>query len=263
MPYLEVMDTRIYYEVEGEGVPMLLVHGAAQCTLSWRFITPFLTGRFRTIAIDLPGHGKSDRAPGGVIKTAQEYAAYINAIVDALHVGEVVMVGHSMSGGNILQAGINRPDQVLAVIPLDGAGSTLKKAVSYSQDLMELITVNPYDYWETNFMALCSPATLPDRRQLIALEALRSSADVILGDLAAYTSLDIIDSLRRADFPILLITGADDWSCTPENVVNTFELLEGPKAMEVLDGVGHFPHMEAPEAVAGAIKKLMNEVVGL
>ncbi|MBI4774996.1 MAG: alpha/beta hydrolase [Deltaproteobacteria bacterium] len=263
MPYCEVMDTRIYYEVEGEGTTMLLVHGAAQDTMSWRFAVPFLSKKFRTVAVDLPGHGKSERSPRGVVKRTEDYAAYLNAIIDKLGLGKVVLMGHSMSGGGVLMTGLNRPDQVLAAVPLDGAGMTLRTAVSYSDDLMNLITINTYDYWETNFIALCGPKTSTERKRLIGLEALRSSAEVILGDLSAYTSFDIRDRIEEIEFPVVLITGGEDWSCKPENVAATEKRLKCPKAMEVLDGVGHFPHMEAPERVSEAAIRLLNKVAGI
>jgi pimeloyl-ACP methyl ester carboxylesterase len=237
---------------------MVLVHGAAQDTLSWRFTVPYLSRGFRTIAIDLPGHGKSDRAPQGVVNRIEDYAPFINEFIDEMGLAQVVLVGHSMSGGNVLQASLNRPDQIKAAVPLDGAGMTLKEAVSYSDELLELITVNPYDYWETNFQALCSPRTPDDRKRLIALEAKRIPAEIILGDLAAYTSFDIRDKVKQIKVPVLLITGGDDWSCTPENVRHTENMLECRKALEILPGVGHFPHMEAPELFSETLIRLLS-----
>lgn len=260
MPYCTVLDTRIYYEEEGQGDPMVLVHGAAQDTLSWRFAVPYLSRHYRTIAIDLPGHGKSDRAPQGIINRIEDYALFINNFIDVTGLGQVVLVGHSMSGGNVLQASLNRPDQIKVAVPLDGAGMTLKEAVSYSNELLELITVNPYDYWETNFQALCSPGTPEERKRLIALEAKRIPAEIILGDLDAYTSFDIRDKVKQITVPVILITGGDDWSCTPDNVRNTERTLQCPKVLEILPGVGHFPHMEAPELFSETLLRRLSEM---
>ncbi|MCB2188275.1 MAG: alpha/beta hydrolase [Deltaproteobacteria bacterium] len=257
MPYCNLLDTRFYFEDEGQGPAMVLVHGAAQDTLSWRFTAPHLAGAFRTFAVDLPGHGKSDRAPQGVIRRTQDYAAYINAFIAYLDLGPVILVGHSMSGGNILQASLDQPGQVALAVPLDGAGMTLKQAVSYSDELMELITVNTYDYWETNFQALCAPQTPPERKKLIAVEAKRTPAEIILGDLTTYTSFDISRRVGEIAVPVGLVTGEEDWSCTVDNVRRTYGELKCPKALEVLPGVGHFPHMEAPEAFAAAVKRLV------
>ena len=262
MPYSNVLNMRIYYEMEGDGPPMVVVHGAAQDTMSWRFAMPYLSKKFTTIAVDLPGHGKSDRHPQGVVKRTEDYAACLNALIDELNLGKVILAGHSMSGGGVLLTGLNRPDQISAVVPVDGAGMTLRKAVSYSDELMDLISVNPHDYWETNFMALCGVNTSPKRKELIAMEALRTTAEVILGDLTAYTSFDIRERIEEIHFPTVLVTGSDDWSCTPENVKNTERLLKCPKAIEVLDGVGHFPHMEAPELFAETVIRLLGEVAG-
>lgn len=135
-----------------------------------------------------------------------------------------------MSGGNVLHASLNRPEQIKVAVPVDGAGMTLKEAVSYSDELLELITINPYDYWETNFQALCSPGTPDERKQLIALEAKRIPAEIILGDLDAYTSFDVRDKVKQITVPVILITGGDDCSCTPDNVRNTERTLECPRS---------------------------------
>jgi len=261
MPYCQVQGIRVYYEEEGQGRPMVLVHGAAQDTLSWRFAVPYLSKKFRTIAVDLPGHGKSLRSHKGIINRTEDYAFFLNQFIDTLGLGKVILVGHSMAGGCALLTGLNRPDQIIAVVPVDGAGTTLRKAVSYSDELFDLITVNLPDYWETNFRALCGRNTPAEQKELIALEALRCSSDVIYGDLTAYTSLDISGRIKEISFPVILVTGEDDWSCTPENVRNTESLLQCPKAMEILKGVGHFPHMEAPELFSNSLLKLVSEVV--
>lgn len=261
MPYCQVQGIRVYYEEEGKGEPMVLVHGAAQDTLSWRFTIPFLSKSFKTIAVDMPGHGKSLRSPKGIIKRTEDYALFLNQFIDTLGLGKVILAGHSMAGGCSILAGLNRPDQILAVVPVNGAGMTLKKAVSYTDDLLDLITVNPYDYWETNFMALCGENTSEEMKKIISIEALRIPAEIIYGDLQAYTSFDVRERLTEINFPVLFIVGEDDWSCTPQTVKTTADLLQCPKAYGLLRGVGHFPHMEAPEMFADKLLSSYREIV--
>ena len=257
MPYCSVIDTRIYYETEGTGDPMVLIHGAGQDTLSWRFAVPYLSKHYKTIAIDLPGHGKSVIAPQGPITCIEDYARFLNAFVDEMKLAPATLVGHSMSGNTVLQASLNRPDQIKAAVPLDGAGMTLMEAVSYSDEILELVTVNTVDYWETNFQALCSPQTDEGRKKLIAAETKRVPAEVILGDLQAYTSFDISEKVGKITVPVALITGEEDWSCKAENVRTTEKMLTCPKVLAVLSGVGHFPHMEAPEMFSGTVFRLL------
>jgi pimeloyl-ACP methyl ester carboxylesterase len=260
MPYCMVDDTKIYYEEEGQGETMLLVHGAAQDTLSWRFVVPFLSKKYRTVAVDLPGHGKSMRRGDGPVKSLEEYALFLNAFIDALKLGKVIIVGHSMGGGLSLQAGLNRPDQIRVVVPLDGAGTTRKDAVGYTDDILDLITVNPRDFWETLFISLCGQETSAERKRLIAIECMRLPTDVMLGDLRAFTSFDIRDKLKEIAFPVIFITGEDDYAVTPEMVKLSRSMVQSPTAMQVIGGVGHFPHMEAPEKVADALFRLLTTV---
>ena len=100
MPYINVDGTRMYYE-EGLGVgqPLLLIHGAAQDTLSWRFNMAFLSKWFRVYSLDLPGHGKSQLAPEGPLDDLETFAVYAEEFMEVLGHSTFAVMGHSMAGG--------------------------------------------------------------------------------------------------------------------------------------------------------------------
>ena len=261
MSYCVVNNTKIYYEEEGQGETMLLVHGASQDTSSWRYAVPYLSKEFKTVAIDLPGHGKSLRCNGELTKSVEEYAAFLNEFIDVLNLGKVLFMGHSMAGGISLQVGLNRPDQLKAAIALNGAGTTSMETVSYNDDILDLVTVNPSDFNETNFISLCGRETSAERKRIIGMEGKRNPADVIVNDLRAFISFDIRPRLKDVAFPVIFITGEDDYAVTVETVRRTKSMLRSSTALEVLKGVGHFPHMEAPEKVAEAFLRLLPSVL--
>jgi pimeloyl-ACP methyl ester carboxylesterase len=87
--------TRLAYDVEGAGVPVVFLHGLTFDRRSWRPIVERLDGSVQSIAIDLPGHGQSRGAPAPL----DEVAAQVRELLAALDVRSPIVVGHSMSGG--------------------------------------------------------------------------------------------------------------------------------------------------------------------
>jgi haloalkane dehalogenase len=90
--YIEVMGSRMAYVDEGEGDPILFLHGNPTSSYLWRNIMPHVEGQGRIIAPDLIGMGKSDKPEIGY--TYAEQYAYLNAFIEALDLQNVTLVVH-------------------------------------------------------------------------------------------------------------------------------------------------------------------------
>jgi pyruvate dehydrogenase E2 component (dihydrolipoamide acetyltransferase) len=102
MPYVAVDDVRLYFEeVPNDAPALLLIHGAAQDTLSWRFNLEALGRRFHVYAVDLPGHGKSQLASKGCIDNLETYAGYAERFMACAKHARYSVMGHSMAGGSV------------------------------------------------------------------------------------------------------------------------------------------------------------------
>lgn len=89
-------DTPIYYEEQGKGPPLLLIHGFLESSTMWRPFLPGLTKHKTVITLDLPGHGQS----GWISKvhTMELMADVVNELLNHLNIGNLSIVGHSMGG---------------------------------------------------------------------------------------------------------------------------------------------------------------------
>jgi pimeloyl-ACP methyl ester carboxylesterase len=100
MPYANNNGVRIYYEVEGQGPPLVLVHGFSGSGESWRErgYTELLANDYRLILVDVRGHGLSDKPRD---RDAYAYPALISdlvAVLDDLHIERAIYLGYSMGG---------------------------------------------------------------------------------------------------------------------------------------------------------------------
>lgn len=90
--YIEVLGSRMHYIDEGEGDPILFIHGNPTSSYLWRNIIPFVTDGYRAIAVDLIGMGRSDQPD--IDYTYQDHARYVNAFIEALELTDLTLVIH-------------------------------------------------------------------------------------------------------------------------------------------------------------------------
>src|SRR3712207_4870218 len=100
MPYVNNDDTRIYYEVEGAGPPLVLLHGLSDSLASWRdygFVAG-LASDYRLILIDARGHGRSDKPHDPNAYGHAQRAADVAAVLDDLAIDRAHFLGYSLGG---------------------------------------------------------------------------------------------------------------------------------------------------------------------
>ncbi len=246
MAFCHISGARIYFETAGAGSPIVLIHGAGQDTTSWRYNIPCFAGSNTVVALDLPGHGKSD-VPLPPIDSTAEYARIVWDVIEELHLEKPVLMGHSMGSGICLSVALEHGSELGGVVGVDGAdkvvgvfGEEIHRA--YRSASLEL----QLEMSMESFRSLCSKATPKERVEEIAHDLLRIYPPVTAADTQAFNSFDISERLGEIETPVLLISGSDDFLVTPEMVRETAERIEGSRVV-VLEGVGHFPHTEAPD----------------
>jgi pimeloyl-ACP methyl ester carboxylesterase len=114
MPTLQLHDIRLYYEVAGQGDPVVFIHGLGSSARDWEYQVPFFAPRYRVVVFDVRGHGRSDKPPGpySVPLFAQDAAALIRA----LEAAPAHVVGISMGGMIALQLAVDEPALVRSLV---------------------------------------------------------------------------------------------------------------------------------------------------
>src|SRR3984957_12686217 len=125
LTYLELHGDRIAYRDSGQGPPLLLIHGMAGSSATWRAIIPQLSTKYRVIAPDLLGHGMSAKPRGDYSLGA--FAVFLRDLLDELGVHQATVVGQSLGGGIGMQFAYQHRDycERLALIGSGGLGPDL------------------------------------------------------------------------------------------------------------------------------------------
>ncbi len=122
MPTKRVGDINLYYEMAGEGPPLVFVHGLGSSSRDWAFQVDCFAAEYRVITVDVRGHGKSDKPPGPY--SVPMFAADIAGLLKALQIPAVHVVGLSMGGMIAFQLAVDTP-QLLKSMTIVNIGPQL------------------------------------------------------------------------------------------------------------------------------------------
>ena len=121
LKYMELHGDRVAYQDVGSGnEALLLIHGMAGSSETWRAVIPQLSRKYRVIAPDLLGHGRSDKPSGDYSLGA--FAVWLRDLLDEVGVSRATVVGQSLGGGVAMQFVYQHPDYCQRLILISSGG---------------------------------------------------------------------------------------------------------------------------------------------
>ncbi len=235
---------KVHYKSIGEGTQALVfVHGWTCDMTAWRYQVPVFAGKIRTILIDLPGHGQSDKPP--IDYTMDIFAKAIDAVLKDAGVRKAVLVGHSMGTPVIRQYYRLFPKKTLGLVAVDGS---LRQMISDPNQVQQFVgRFEGPDYKENiekMFDSLFAPQAPADLRESVKAVSVATPQNVLVSAMKG-----MMDPGIWKDDPIavpLMVINAKNPMWTEDYQAYVRKL--SPKTrLETMEGVGHFLMMEKPE----------------
>ena len=128
MPTAYVNGIEMHYREAGEGFPVVLVHGFTGNARNWALTVPALRERFRTVSVDLRGHGLSAKPTEEEDYSADLMASDVHVLLGQLGISECYLMGHSM-GGMVAQTFILAHPEIVRALVLVDTAAELPKTV--------------------------------------------------------------------------------------------------------------------------------------
>jgi sigma-B regulation protein RsbQ len=256
--------------VAGTGsATMVFAHGFGCDQTMWRFLGPAYEERFRTIAFDLVGSGGSDLSAYDRDKygSLHGYADDLLEIIDECATGPVVFVGHSVSTMIGLLATIKAPQRFAAQVMVgpspcyindgDYVGGFSREDID---ELLETMDANFLGWSSSMAPAIMGVPDRPDLREELTNSFCRNDP-VIARHFARVTFL----SDHRADVPLstvpALVLQCSDDLVAPRAVGDWLHRHLPNNVLQVIDNVGHCPHMSAPTESSRAIDAFLAQTL--
>jgi pimeloyl-ACP methyl ester carboxylesterase len=122
MTTLQTRAGRVAYRESGSGPTVLLLHATLHDRHDFDPIIDTLAKRYRTIAVDWPGHGDSDPVDATIEPSAPLFADVLEDVVDGLGLSRTVLIGNSVGGFAAARLAINRPESVAGLVLVNAGG---------------------------------------------------------------------------------------------------------------------------------------------
>ncbi len=258
--HLEHAGGRIAYDDRGAGPLVVLLPGLGDVRAEYRFLAPKLAAAgFRVVAMDLRGHGQS--STGWDDHRASALGADALALVSALDAGPATLVGTSMGAAAVAWAAAESPRQVCGVVAIGpfvrDVPPSSRLAGWLQSAIIRLAFNGPWSVWAWGkfYGSLYGKKPADFDAYVAALKANLSEPgrmDAVRAMMAA-SKAEVEARLGEVNAPALVVMGtADpDFSDPKAEAGTVARLLRGQTVM--VEGAGHYPHVEQPDLVAGEI----------
>jgi pimeloyl-ACP methyl ester carboxylesterase len=262
-----VRGARVRYFLGGRGPSVVLVHGLGGAASNWIELAPALTGSYRVLALDLPGHGGSSPLP--VAPSLTPFADVVAAVAEREGLLPVAVAGHSLGGLVALRLALRRPDAVRALLLVSGAGiSSGTRAREAAVTALVLARparlVAPFRrlvariewlrYPVFGFFLVSDPASLPAAAVEGFLGGPALHTDVLSAGRALVADDPRVD-LDRVRCPCLVLAGARDRMVPVADAIEYARRLHAP--LRIVPDCGHLVIGERPDACLEAIAELL------
>jgi pimeloyl-ACP methyl ester carboxylesterase len=246
--YAKLDTTKIHYVSEGKGKDaIVLVHGWTCNLTNWRDQIPELSKRARVLALDLPGHGLSDKPQ--VKYDMDLFAAAIDAVMKDAGVERAVLVGHSMGTPVVRQFYRKYPQKTLAIVIVDGG---LRPFGTKEQREQFMAPLRGPKYQEAGVQMFSNMATTlsdPDKER-IKSSFLATPQHVIVSAMDAMADESLYGT-DKINVPVLAILAKSPfWAADTEQFLRS---LAPDLEYQMWDGVSHFLFMDKPKEFNGAV----------
>jgi pimeloyl-ACP methyl ester carboxylesterase len=244
--FTEVEGARVQFRLRGTGEPLVMLHGWGQSSLSFMAAGSALEQRFRLLTPDLPGFGFSEPPPAAWGST--EYARVVASLVKSAGFGTTNVLGHSFGGKVALALATAYPELVRRLVIV------ASPIVRLPLEGVERRGSNGYR-WVRRVAGI---APLPLRERVLEWGRNRyGSADYRAAGALRPTLVRVVNedwrpALAAVQAPVLLLWGSADQDVPLRVAEEAKEAL--PRAeLRVMEGAGHFPFLDQPEAFVEAV----------
>ena len=256
---------RWHVQRAGQGPCLLLLHGTAASTHTWRDLMPLLAGDYDVIAVDLPGHGFTSLRPDGAM-TLDALAESIGDLLDVLGVTPTFVAGHSAGAAIGLRMSLDGRIEPRAVVGLNAAllpfGGMLRAVFSpmaaffsTTRLMPRLVARRAHDAKAVRRILVGTGSVIDDRGVSLYQRLLEREGHVaaVLSMMASWDLEPLLHDLPQLEAELYLVSGGRDKAVSPKEAERIAERLPDTRVL-CLDDCGHLAHEEAPERVAGLIR---------
>lgn len=262
MPLVRTNDIESYYEIHGEGQPLVFIHGAGGSHDNWHPQVDHFSKRYRVITYDIRGHGKS----GGSDRkySCGLFADDLYALLTTLEIQQPIIGGLSLGGMTAQEYAVKYQQRLAGLILADTAVAT---ALTWSDKIQKwafpvslvkwyIRRKDPEDYarWSFKYFDMRD-----DVREYLIQEQLKMDQTEFLKLMDAIYDFKLLD-LARIRVPTLVILGENERKAVFPHADKMLELISDSKKV-IIPNAGHASNLENPDEFNRALEDFLEHVL--
>lgn len=261
--FINFRGKKVHYNDEGRGPAVVLLHGFLGSLQIWDEFSGELSGRFRVIRCDLPGHGKTEAM--GLDHSMSLMAEMVKAVLDHLEVKHCIMIGHSM-GGYVTLEFAKQYESMLRGIGLfhSHASPDTEEARENRDRTINIVRLNRSGFIKQFIPDLFAEENIHRYSSKIAELQFLADKTPAEGIIAALEGMKMrtgnIEFLMKTKLPVLFIAGKEDPRIPLQNIMSQAVLPDHAETL-ILGDVGHMGFIEAREKTLGKVRSFLERIL--
>jgi 3-oxoadipate enol-lactonase len=257
-----VGDIKMYYQVHGQGEPLLMIMGLGGHSLDWGWTLPQrFSEHYKVILFDNRGAGRSDQlGPYHISQMARDTVG----LMDALAIDRAHIFGGSMGGMIALQIALDHPERVNKLV-LGATSAGGRSRVFPPPEIMKYfyprqdLSAHDYLLWTG---VVCYPQEFIDSHPDIVEQKIQANLTfpgtlaAYMGQLESFMAFDVDRRLNTIHAPTMVIIGNRDILTPPPNSFRIAKAIPGAQLREI-DGAGHIFWISHPEETANIVTQFL------
>ena len=249
--FIDIEDIKLCYEVQGEGEPVLILHGWGCSKDTVQSITEHIAKTHRAYALDMPGFGETP--PPNEVFGIEQYTQVVEKFCRKLNIENPILIGHSFGGRiSILFSSRNQTSKVMLV---DAAGIVPKRTLKYH------IKVRSYKIYKKLLPLFVgkqeAERRIEERRNSSGSADYRAAQGIMRAVFVKIVNEDLKYVMPKIKAPTLMIWGELD-TATPLSDARTMEKLIKGSGVAVMKGCGHYSFLDNPRQFFAIVDAFLN-----
>ncbi len=253
MPKLKVRDVELYYEVTGQGQPLVFIHGLGSGARDWEYQVPVFCEQYQVVAFDLRGHGQSDKPPGPY--SIAQFADDTAALMEGLDLGPAHVAGISLGGMVALQLAVSHGGLVRSLTVVNAGPEfivrTGKERLQVLQRQLIVRLLGMRKMGEVLSQRLFPKPGQEDLRRLFVERWAENDPRAYRAAMQAIVGWSVADRLDGIECPTLVIAADQDY--TPVAAKEAFVARLPHAELVVIADSRHATPVERPDEFNAAL----------
>ena len=243
----KIGDLQMYYEIIGQGEPVLFIHGLGSSARDWESQVGFFSRHYQVIVLDVRGHGKTDKPPGPY--SIPLFAQDVLSLLKTLNLGPVHVVGISMGGMVGFQLAVDAPEIVKSLVVVNSGPEmvvrTFKDQLQVWQRFLIVRLAGMRKMGEVLSKRLFPKEEQAALREVFAGRWAENDPKAYLATLRAIVGWSVAEHLEKIGLPVLVIAADEDY--TPVSAKEAYIARLPQAELVVIEDSRHGTPIERPE----------------